>query len=94
MNDHLTIFGNQIGRVLPLIARSVTRSVLPDIPHEEVDYNIVQNNGESIVHINTHPQSYPIPFTITIPTSPPYTSTYPKHPLTPPNQTQAPAQPK
>lgn len=36
---------HQIGRLLPLLARAVTRSVLPDIPHEEVDYNIVQNNG-------------------------------------------------
>ena len=35
----------KMGRVLPLIARTVIRAVLPDIPHDEADYNIVQNNG-------------------------------------------------
>lgn len=44
----LTLF-TQIGRVLPLIARSVLKAVLPDIPHDEVDYNIVQNNGKTTI---------------------------------------------
>ena len=36
----------QIGRVLPILARSVLKAVLPDIPHEDADYNVVQNNGK------------------------------------------------
>lgn len=28
-----------------MVARSVLKAVLPDIPHDEVDYNVVQNNG-------------------------------------------------
>ncbi|EXJ68247.1 uncharacterized protein A1O5_08862 [Cladophialophora psammophila CBS 110553] len=40
--------GAEIGRVLPLLARSVIKAVLPDIPHEDADYNVVQNNGEPL----------------------------------------------
>lgn len=43
-----TLTNTKIGRVLPLLARSVTRAVMPDIPHDEADYNIVQNNGKPI----------------------------------------------
>lgn len=41
----------QMGRVLPLIARSVLQATLPDIPHDEVDYNVVQNNGKSLFSV-------------------------------------------
>lgn len=41
----------QIGRVLPMLARSVLKAVMPDIPHEHADYNVVQNNGESTSHM-------------------------------------------
>ncbi len=43
----LELTNTQIGRVLPILSRAVLKAVLPDIPHEEVDYNVVQNNGES-----------------------------------------------
>lgn len=33
-----------------MVARSVLKAVLPDIPHDEVDYNVVQNNGKLIHH--------------------------------------------
>jgi len=44
--------GIQIGRVLPLLARSIMKAVLPDIPHEHADYNVVQNNGRCLLPSN------------------------------------------
>ncbi|KEF53330.1 uncharacterized protein A1O9_10778 [Exophiala aquamarina CBS 119918] len=60
----------QIGRVLPLVARSVLKSVLPDIPHDEVDYNIVQNNGPGAAQVVPHVHFHLIP-------RPPLNYTYP-----------------
>jgi len=51
----------EIGRVLPLIARSVLKAVLPDIPHDEVDYNVVQNNGPGAAQVIPHVHFHIIP---------------------------------
>ncbi|KAI1616825.1 hit-like protein [Exophiala viscosa] len=51
----------EIGRVLPLIARSVTRAVMPDIPHDEADYNIVQNNGPGAAQVVPHVHFHIVP---------------------------------
>lgn len=45
---------NQIGRILPLLSRAVTRATMPDIPHAEVDYNVVQNNGPGAAQVVPH----------------------------------------
>lgn len=47
-SSDLTLSVMKLGRVLPLVARSVLGAVLPDIPHDEVDYNVVQNNGKRV----------------------------------------------
>jgi hypothetical protein len=51
----------QIGRILPLLSRAITRATMPDIPHAEVDYNVVQNNGpgaaQVVPHVSVPPQS-------------------------------------
>jgi diadenosine tetraphosphate (Ap4A) HIT family hydrolase len=77
----------EIGRVLPLIARSVLKSVLPDIPHDEADYNLVQNNGPGAAQVVPHVHFHLIP-------RPPLNYTYParaskvppKHSKYPPNE--------
>lgn len=77
----------EIGRVLPLVARAVLKSVLPDIPHDEVDYNIVQNNGPGAAQVVPHVHFHLIP-------RPPLNYTYParadkapvKHSKYPPNE--------
>jgi diadenosine tetraphosphate (Ap4A) HIT family hydrolase len=51
----------EIGRVLPLIARSVMKTVLPDIPHADADYNIVQNNGPGAAQVVPHVHFHIIP---------------------------------
>lgn len=51
----------EIGRVLPLLARSVLRAVMPDIPHEEADYNIVQNNGPGAAQVVPHVHFHIVP---------------------------------
>lgn len=51
----------EIGRILPLIARSVLKAVLPDIPHDEVDYNVVQNNGPGAAQVIPHVHFHIIP---------------------------------
>ncbi|KAK5051401.1 hypothetical protein LTR84_003053 [Exophiala bonariae] len=51
----------EIGRVLPVIVRSVLKSVLPDIPHDEVDYNVVQNNGPGAAQVVPHVHFHVIP---------------------------------
>lgn len=43
--NHLPIY-NQVGRVLPVIARAVMRACFgPDLHVDDSHYNIVQNNG-------------------------------------------------
>lgn len=51
----------EIGRVLPLVARAVLRSVFPDIPHDEADYNVVQNNGPGAAQVIQHVHFHIIP---------------------------------
>ena len=41
----------ELGRILPLVARAVTRAVLPDIQVDNADYNIVQNNGRCLMYL-------------------------------------------
>ncbi|KIW85746.1 hypothetical protein Z517_01138 [Fonsecaea pedrosoi CBS 271.37] len=63
--------GAEIGRVLPLLARSVIKAVLPDIPHEEADYNVVQNNGPGAAQVVPHVHFHIVP-------RPPLNYTYPQ----------------
>lgn len=51
----------EIGRVLPLVARAVLNSVFPDIPHDEADYNVVQNNGPGAAQVIPHVHFHIIP---------------------------------
>ena len=51
----------ELGRVLPLVARSVLMSVFPDIPHTEADYNVVQNNGPGAAQVIPHVHFHVIP---------------------------------
>jgi len=51
----------EIGRALPLIARCVLKAVLPDIPHDQVDYNVVQNNGPGAAQVVPHVHFHLIP---------------------------------
>lgn len=44
----------QMGRILPLLSRAVCRATMPDIPHAEVDYNLVQNNGPGAAQVVPH----------------------------------------
>ncbi|EXJ58845.1 hypothetical protein A1O7_06275 [Cladophialophora yegresii CBS 114405] len=53
--------GAEIGRVLPVLARSVLKAVLPDIPHEEADYNVVQNNGPGAAQVVPHVHFHIVP---------------------------------
>ncbi|OCT51862.1 hypothetical protein CLCR_08820 [Cladophialophora carrionii] len=78
--------GAEIGRVLPVLARSVLKAVLPDIPHEDADYNVVQNNGpgaaQVVPHVHFHivprpPLNYKYPTTNTHPSS---KKKYPRNP--------------
>jgi diadenosine tetraphosphate (Ap4A) HIT family hydrolase len=52
---------SEIGRLLPLIARSVLRAVLPDVPVNEADYNIVQNNGHRAAQVVPHIHFHVVP---------------------------------
>ncbi|KIW95207.1 uncharacterized protein Z519_03791 [Cladophialophora bantiana CBS 173.52] len=63
--------GAEIGRVLPLLARSVIKAVLPDIPHENADYNVVQNNGPGAAQVVPHVHFHIVP-------RPPLNYTHPK----------------
>ncbi|OAP60760.1 hypothetical protein AYL99_05762 [Fonsecaea erecta] len=63
--------GAEIGRVLPLLARSVIKAVLPDIPHEQADYNVVQNNGPGAAQVVPHVHFHIVP-------RPPLNYTYPQ----------------
>ncbi|KAL2430705.1 hypothetical protein ABEF95_012992 [Exophiala dermatitidis] len=60
----------EIGRVLPLLARAVTRAVMPDIPHADADYNIVQNNGPGAAQVVPHVHFHIVP-------RPPFNYVYP-----------------
>ncbi|EXJ86239.1 hypothetical protein A1O1_06609 [Capronia coronata CBS 617.96] len=51
----------EIGRVLPLLARAVVRAVMPDIPHHQADYNIVQNNGPGAAQVVPHVHFHIVP---------------------------------
>lgn len=76
----------EIGRVLPMIVRSVLKSVLPDIPHDEVDYNVVQNNGPGAAQVVPHVHFHVIP-------RPPLNYSYPPLTLTRPSNAAAPPPP-
>lgn len=52
---------SQIGRVLPLIARSVLGASYPDIDHADADYNVVQNNGPGAAQVIPHVHFHVIP---------------------------------
>lgn len=52
---------SELGRLLPLIARSVIRAVLPDVPVDEADYNIVQNNGQRAAQVVPHIHFHVVP---------------------------------
>lgn len=51
----------EIGRVLPLVVRSVLSATFPDIPHNEADYNVVQNNGPGAAQVIPHVHFHVIP---------------------------------
>lgn len=40
--------------MLPIVARAVLGAAYPDIPHDEVDYNVVQNNGPGAAQVIPH----------------------------------------
>lgn len=50
-----------IGRVLPLVARAVLSATFPDIPSDEADYNVVQNNGPGAAQVIPHVHFHIIP---------------------------------
>lgn len=50
-----------IGRVLPLVARAVLSATFPDIPPEQADYNVVQNNGPGAAQVIPHVHFHVIP---------------------------------
>jgi hypothetical protein len=52
----------QLGRVLPLVARAVLRTVFPDLDPSEADYNFVQNNGKATILPNLVSASFPPPY--------------------------------
>ncbi|KAK5194499.1 hypothetical protein LTR99_003000 [Exophiala xenobiotica] len=52
---------HQIGRILPVLARSVIKAVMPDIPHEQADYNVVQNNGPGAAQVVPHVHFHIVP---------------------------------
>jgi diadenosine tetraphosphate (Ap4A) HIT family hydrolase len=51
----------QIGRLLPLISRAVVSACMPDIPHADADYNVVQNNGHGAAQVIPHAHFHVIP---------------------------------
>lgn len=51
----------QIGRILPLLSRAVISVCMPDIPHAEADYNVVQNNGPGAAQVIPHAHFHVIP---------------------------------
>ena len=51
----------QIGRLLPLISRAVISACMPDVPHAEADYNVVQNNGPGAAQVIPHAHFHVIP---------------------------------
>lgn len=51
----------EIGRVLPVIARAVMAATYPDIAHDEMDYNVVQNNGPGAAQVIPHVHFHIIP---------------------------------
>ncbi|KAK7903407.1 hypothetical protein LTR67_001427 [Exophiala xenobiotica] len=53
--------GAEIGRVLPVLARSVIKAVMPDVPHEQADYNVVQNNGPGAAQVVPHVHFHIVP---------------------------------
>ena len=52
---------SELGRLLPLITRSVLRAVLPDVEVSEADYNIVQNNGHRAAQVVPHIHFHVVP---------------------------------
>ncbi|KIV88944.1 hypothetical protein PV10_08570 [Exophiala mesophila] len=61
----------ELGRLLPIVARGVLRAVLPDIPHDQADYNIVQNNGPGAAQVVPHVHFHVVP-------RPPFGYVYPE----------------
>jgi hypothetical protein len=56
LTNHLPIY-NQVGRVLPVIARAVMRACFgPDLNVDDSHYNIVQNNGTTSYPNTNHPK--------------------------------------
>jgi diadenosine tetraphosphate (Ap4A) HIT family hydrolase len=51
----------ELGRLLPLITRSVLSAVLPDVPISEADYNVVQNNGHRAAQVVPHVHFHVVP---------------------------------
>jgi len=51
----------EIGKVMPVLARAVIGAVMPDIPHDEADYNVVQNNGPGAAQVVNHVHFHIIP---------------------------------
>lgn len=47
--------------MLPVVARAVLGAAYPDIPHDEVDYNVVQNNGPGAAQVIPHVHFHVIP---------------------------------
>lgn len=64
----------EIGRLLPVVARGVLRAVLPDIPHDQADYNVVQNNGPGAAQVVPHVHFHIVP-------RPPFGYVYPEQSL-------------
>lgn len=50
-----------LARLLPLVTRAVTASVLPDLHHDDADYNVVQNNGPGAAQVVPHVHFHVIP---------------------------------
>ncbi|KAJ9636593.1 hypothetical protein H2204_005193 [Knufia peltigerae] len=53
--------GAEIGRVLPLLSRAIMKAVMPNIPHQQVDYNVVQNNGPGAAQVVPHVHFHIVP---------------------------------
>jgi diadenosine tetraphosphate (Ap4A) HIT family hydrolase len=61
MADLDSCAASELGRLLPLIARSVLRAALPDVDVAEADYNIVQNNGHRAAQVVPHIHFHVVP---------------------------------
>lgn len=47
--------------MLPVVARAVLGTTFPEIPHDSVDYNVVQNNGPGAAQVIPHVHFHIIP---------------------------------